>query len=48
LSLAFVAAKAGVGAVVVNARAVVCRGEGEQERCRPETRAARAEIRVGG
>ena len=47
LSLAFVAAKAGVGQVVVKARAVVCRGEGEQERCRPESQDARAEIRVG-
>ena len=48
LSLAFVAAKAGVGQVVVKARAVVCRGDGERERCRPETLDARAEIRVGG
>jgi hypothetical protein len=47
LSLAFVAAKAGVGQVVVKARAVVCRGEGERESCRPETLDARAEIRVG-
>jgi hypothetical protein len=48
LSLAFVAAKAGVGPVVVKARAVVCRGEGEQEFCRPEIQHVRAEIRVGG
>jgi hypothetical protein len=48
LSLAFVAAKAGVGPVVVKARAVVCRDAGEDERCRPETEDARAEIRVGG
>jgi hypothetical protein len=48
LSLALVASKAGVGPVVVKARVVVCRGEGEQERCRPESHDARAEIRVGG
>ena len=48
LSLAFVATKAGVGSVVVKARVVVCRGEGEGERCRPESQDARAEIRVGG
>jgi hypothetical protein len=48
VSLAFVAAKAGVGAVVVKARVVVCRGEGEQERCRPQSQDVRAEIRVGG
>jgi hypothetical protein len=48
LSLAFVAAKAGAGQVVVKARTVVCRGEGEHESCRPETQDARAEIRVGG
>jgi hypothetical protein len=48
LSLAFVAAKVGVGQVVVKARAVVCRGSGEQERCYPESQDARAEIRVGG
>jgi hypothetical protein len=47
LSLAFVAAKAGVGQVVVRARVVVCRGEGEAERCRPAFQDARAEIRVG-
>lgn len=47
LSLAFVAAKAGVGAVVVRARAVVCDGQGESERCRPLTEDVRAEIRVG-
>ena len=47
LSLAFVAAQAGVGQVVVKARAVVCRGEGEHETCRPETLDAVAEIRVG-
>jgi hypothetical protein len=46
LSLAFVAARGGVGQVVVEARAVVCRGEGESERCRPEIQAAHAEIRV--
>lgn len=48
LSLAFVAAKTGIGQVVVKARAVVCRGAGEQERCHPESQDARAEIRVGG
>ena len=48
LNLAFVAAKSGTGQVTVRARAVVCRGAGEQERCRPESQAARAEIRVGG
>jgi hypothetical protein len=47
LILAFVAAKAGVGQVVVKARAVVCRGEGERESCRPETQDVRTEIRVG-
>jgi len=47
LSLAFVAAKSGTGQVTVRARAVVCRGLGEQERCRPESQEARAEIRVG-
>ena len=47
LSLAFVAAKAGVGQIVVRARAVVCRGEGEHESCRPESQDTRAEIRVG-
>jgi hypothetical protein len=48
LTLAFVAAKAGVGEVVVKARAVVCRGAGERESCRPESQDTRAEIRVGG
>jgi hypothetical protein len=48
LTLAFVAAKAGVGPIVVKARAVVCRGEGERESCRPEIQDTRAEIRVGG
>ncbi len=48
LSLAFVAATAGLGQVVVKARAVLCRGEGAQERCRAESQHARAEIRVGG
>jgi hypothetical protein len=47
LTLAFVAAKAGVGQVIVKARAVVCRGEGERESCRPESQDTRAEIRVG-
>lgn len=48
LSLAFVASEAGVGQVTVKARAVVCRGSGEQERCRPESQELRAELRVGG
>ena len=47
LTLAFVAAKGGTGFVTVRARAVVCRGAGVQERCRPEGQEARAEIRVG-
>ena len=47
LTLAFVAAKSGTGKVTVRARAVVCRGLGEQERCRPESQDAQAEIRVG-
>ena len=48
LSLGFVAAQAGVGRVMVKARAVVCRGEGEQERCAPESQDVSAEVRVGG
>jgi hypothetical protein len=48
LSLGFVAAQAGVGRVAVKARAVVCRGEGDQERCRPESQDVSAEVRVGG
>jgi hypothetical protein len=48
LSLAFVASEAGVGQVTVKARAVVCRGSGERERCRPESQELRAELRVGG
>lgn len=47
LDLAFVASQPGVGRVSVRARAVVCRGQGEQERCRPETHDVQAEIRVG-
>jgi hypothetical protein len=47
LSLAFVASKPGVGRVTVRARAVVCRGEAERERCRPRTEDVQAEIRVG-
>jgi hypothetical protein len=47
LSLAFVASKAGVGEVTVRARAVVCRGAGAGERCRPQTEDVQAEIRVG-
>lgn len=48
LSLGFLAAQTGVGRVVVKARAVVCRGEGEQERCSPESQDVSAEVRVGG
>lgn len=48
LSLGFVAAQAGVGRVMVKARAVVCLGEGQQERCRPESHDVSAEVRVGG
>ena len=48
--LALVAAKPGIGQLVVKARAVACRGEGEGEgeRCRPTTQDVRAEVRVGG
>lgn len=48
LSLGFVATQVGVGRVIVKARAVVCRGEGEEERCRPESQDVSAEVRVGG
>lgn len=47
LGLAFVASQPGVGQVWVRARAVVCRGEGADERCRAETRDVSAELRVG-
>jgi hypothetical protein len=47
LSLAFVAGQSGVGRVTVRARAVVCRGQGKAERCRPELHDVQAEIRVG-
>jgi len=47
LNLAFVATKSGTGQVTVRARAVVCRGQGGAERCRPEAHDVRAEIRVG-
>lgn len=47
LSLAFVASQDGAGQVTVRARAVICRGEGAEERCRPETHDVQAEIRVG-
>jgi hypothetical protein len=46
LGLAFVASAPGTGRVSVRARAVVCRGQG-QERCRPETQDVQAELRVG-
>jgi hypothetical protein len=47
LNLAFVASRAGVGQVTVRARAVLCRGQGAAERCRPEAHDVQAEIRVG-
>jgi hypothetical protein len=47
LRLAFVATSAGVGQVMVRARAVVCRGQGEQESCHPESQDLTAELRVG-
>ena len=47
LSLAFVAARAGVGEVVVRARAVVCQGQGRAERCVPRAEDVHAELRVG-
>jgi hypothetical protein len=47
LSLAFVASESGVGMVTVRSRAVVCRGQGEAERCRPEQHDVQAEVRVG-
>ncbi len=47
LSLAFVADRGGVGQVAVKARAVVCEGEGPEERCRPESHVVGAELRVG-
>lgn len=48
LSLGFVAEKSGVGQVRVKARAVVCSGSGDQERCHPESHDVSAELRVGG
>lgn len=47
LNLGFVASQTGVGRVSVRARAVVCRGDGAQERCLPELQDVTAEIRVG-
>jgi hypothetical protein len=47
LSLAFVATQSGVGQVTVRARAVVCRGKGQAERCHPESYDVQAELRVG-
>ena len=47
LSLGLVATQAGVGQVVVLARAVVCRGQGASESCRPESHEVAAEVRVG-
>jgi hypothetical protein len=47
LSLAFLASRPGVGSVMVRARAVVCRGQGQTESCKPQTQDVEAEIRVG-
>lgn len=47
LSLAFVATQSGVGRVTVRARAVVCSGQGQGERCHPESHDVQAELRVG-
>lgn len=47
LSLALVASEGGVGLVTVRCRAVVCRGQGAAERCRPELHDVQAEVRVG-
>lgn len=47
LTLAFVASKDGVGTVTVQARAVVCSGQAEQERCLPERHVVHAALRVG-
>lgn len=47
VSLAFVATQSGVGRVTVRARAVVCRGQGQTERCHPESHDVQAELRVG-
>lgn len=47
LSLALVASESGVGLLTVRSRAVVCRGQGEAERCRPELQDVQAEVRVG-
>jgi hypothetical protein len=47
LSLALVASENGVGLLTVRARAVVCRGQGQAERCRPEQHDVQAEVRVG-
>lgn len=47
LTLAFVAATPGVREVRVRARAVACRGSGDDESCRPSSQELRAELRVG-
>lgn len=47
LSLAFVASAGGVGTVTVQARAVVCSGHAERERCWPERHEVETELRVG-
>jgi hypothetical protein len=47
LSLGFVASQAGTGTITVRARAVVCRGQGQAESCRPESHEVTAELRVG-
>jgi hypothetical protein len=47
LSLGFVASQTGIGGVSVRARAVVCRGQGAEERCLPVLQDVTASIRVG-
>lgn len=47
LNLALVAGANGVGHISVRARAVLCRGQGARQSCRPESRELQAEIRVG-
>jgi hypothetical protein len=47
VTLAFVASATGVGEVRVRARAVACRGSGDDESCVPSSKELRAEVRVG-
>jgi hypothetical protein len=47
MGLGFVATQTGTGRVTVRARGVVCRGQGETERCRPDAVLVSAELRVG-